>query len=82
MANELIELGARTRKRGPRVCFKVEKTGKNYIVATYDRKTGKRRDYLAAPCLRTKTRKRAMRIPTKKAAEAYAQKCGFKCQKG
>lgn len=80
MPNELLELGSRTRKRAaPRVCYKVEKAGKGYIVSTRDRKTGRKRAYLAAPCLRTKSRKRAMRIPTKKAAVAYAGKCGFRC---
>lgn len=81
MPDELLELGAKTKRSAPRVCSKVVKLGKKaYGVATYSRKTGKRLAYLAAPCLRTKSRKRALRIPTRKAAEAYAVKCGFRCR--
>ena len=83
MANELIELGSpRNGRRAARVCYKVRKLGKKaYAIATYSAKTGKLRDWIAAPCLRTKSRKRALRIPTKKGAEAYAKRCGFKCRK-
>ena len=84
MANELVELGSPRKKgrRAPRVCYKVQKLGKKvWGVATYSAKTGRIRDWLAAPCLRTKSRKKALRIPTRKAAEAYAKKCGFKCKK-
>ncbi len=80
MANELLELGSPRKKgrRAPRVCYKVRKLGKKaYAVATYDRKTGKLRDWIAATCVRTKSKKKALRIPTKKGAEAYAKRCWF-----
>ena len=83
MVTELLELGAgRKTRRAPRVCYKVRKLGKkSWGVATYSAKTGKLRDWIAAPCLRTKSKKRALRIPTKRGAEAYAKNCGFKCRK-
>ncbi len=84
MAEELIELGKRgTSMARLRVCFRVEKAGKSFVVATVDRKTGKRRDYLGvgkANCLRVKSKKKALKIPTKEAAEEYAKNCGLRCR--
>lgn len=72
--------GQCVRKPRRTVCTKILPTRGGYIVTSYDRKSRKVRDYMAAPCLRTKIRKKALVIPTKKAAEAYAKKCGLmKC---
>jgi len=83
MASELIELGRRNSASRLRVCFRVEKSGKSFVVATYDKKTKKRRDYLGVGkgnCLRVKTKKKALKIPTKAAAENYARECGLRCR--
>ena len=81
MAKELIELGSRKGPREPRVCFKVRRNGQQFSVATYDRKSGQLRNWIAAPCLRVSSKKKAMKFVDETTASAYAKKCRFRCKK-
>lgn len=78
-AVELIELG----RASKRVCASAVKKGKRWVVRTSDAGSGAPRNWIEAPCTRTKVRSKARSFLTRSIAEAHARKCGIMlCRKG
>jgi len=78
-AIELVELG----RASKRVCARAVKSGKRWVVRTSDAGSGAGRNWIEAPCLRSKKKSKARTFLTRSIAEAHARKCGIMlCRKG
>lgn len=75
MAKEIIELGRKGSRK--RVCVRViaDRRRGGFLLSEYDRRTGRHKNYIGAPCKRVKGRSKALVIETRAAADAYAKRC-------